>query len=888
LSAEELIRFLDDGDWSSESNELRTHLDSCTQCQTLLEALTAANWIPASDSQSGLGSDPELQRWMERLKQSLSEARPSHTRPSTEKLDQLDSGMNLGHFGEFRILQRLAGGAQGTLYLARDERLHRNVAIKILHLGAFSVEGNRKRFEREARLAAGLNDERIVRVYQVVQEPDFPPFIVMEYVAGCSLKQRLEIARPTIDEAVDWVYDAALGLSVAHQAGLIHRDIKPSNLMLDEKSGLTRLTDFGLALEQADANRMTQEGVLAGTPAYISPEQLLRPEAIDHRTDIYSLGVVFYELMAGEVPFRGTLRMTLLQVAHEEPRSPRQLNDQIPVDLETIVLKAMARDPNQRFASAQDFADELARWRQGLPILSRPTGRWERIWRWCRRRPAVAALSASTIGLFLILAVVMGVSYFRLERSARQKQLAAETAEQQRDAALEVLSQLIFQLQAQFEPQVVDLDHVQKNSLQIAIDGLHRLRQLTDQTPFPEALTAEAFRKMGDTLRRLEQYDEARNCLVRAERGFRQLQLRPENRQQALEGIVETLWSRHDLELDAGLEGEALIDWLRTATEAARKLHELAPCETTQLRLAQALVHEVQADFDHAEVGQVVPGLEGKLTEAQRLLENNGAALSFEKNPERDRLWTQSVVLGARYQIELAEYELARQQLTQALSRLRPYNRSADMLSPIRSHVLTLEYLLHAVLMDSDLNEQAEELLKHIEQELGQLKAQVANDSDQLKAGLEFLQELADRFEEDQDESGRLFFLNQVQGLLEVWLARVPGDEFASLKRACCKCEVAETKLLLDYPKQQVREAFREAIADYRKLSARAFFDEEQWYDYCDLLLTAAEYEQLTGGKELAAFANEARRVRAKLSEFFFPGGFAESIDERLKDLGTE
>jgi hypothetical protein len=190
--------------------------------------------------------------------------------------------------------------------------------------------------------------------------------------------------------------------------------------------------------------------------------------------------------------------------------------------------------------------------------------------------------------------------------------------------------------------------------------------------------------------------------------------------------------------------------------------------------------------------------------------------------------------------------------------------------------------------MDSDLNEQAEELLKHIEQELGQLKAQVANDSDQLKAGLEFLQELADRFEEDQDESGRLFFLNQVQGLLEVWLARVPGDEFASLKRACCKCEVAETKLLLDYPKQQVREAFREAIADYRKLSARAFFDEEQWYDYCDLLLTAAEYEQLTGGKELAAFANEARRVRAKLSEFFFPGGFAESIDERLKDLGTE
>ncbi len=202
-------------------------------------------------------------------------------------------------------------------------------------------------------------------------------------------------------------------LQYAHDHGVIHRDVKPSNIMIGE-DGRPAVMDFGLAKREAGEITMTVEGQVLGTPAYMAPEQA-RGEGheVDGRADVYSLGVVLYELLTGELPFRGTQRMLLLQVLTDEPRSPRRLNDKIPRDLETICLKAMAKEPGRRYPTARELADDLRRWLKGEAIRARPVGRWERARRWARRRPAVAALLAAFV--LSLLAGTAVSTYFALD-----------------------------------------------------------------------------------------------------------------------------------------------------------------------------------------------------------------------------------------------------------------------------------------------------------------------------------------------------------------------------------------------------------------------------------------------------------------------------------------
>ena len=296
--------------------------------------------------------------------------------------------------GRFELIEAVGVGAFGTVYKARDPKLDRVVAIKVPRSGSLATEEDRDRFLREARSVAQLRHPGIVPVHEVGEHEE-APYLVSEFVQGVTLSDLLTARRRPPREAARLVAEVADALQYAHERGVVHRDVKPSNVMLDDV-GRPHLMDFGLAKRDAGEVTMTIEGQVLGTPAYMSPEQA-RGEAhkVDGRSDVYSLGVILYELLTGELPFRGSQRMLLHQVLHDEPKPPRRLNDRIPRDLETICLKAMAKEPARRYATAGEFAEDLRRYDAGKPIRARRVGGAERAWRWCRRNPVVAGLSAA-------------------------------------------------------------------------------------------------------------------------------------------------------------------------------------------------------------------------------------------------------------------------------------------------------------------------------------------------------------------------------------------------------------------------------------------------------------------------------------------------------------
>ena len=293
----------------------------------------------------------------------------------------------------------------GVVYKARQRTLNRVVALKLTLAGARATAAEIKRFHTEAKAAATLQHPNVVAIHEV-GEHEGQHYFSMDYIEGKSLADVIRRTPLSAERAARYVKIIAEAIHYAHQRGILHRDLKPHNVLIDAEDE-PRITDFGLARQIEVDSDLTVSGLALGTPSYMPPEQAGgRRKEIGPASDVYSLGAILYDLLTGRPPFRADTPLdTLRQVIDTEPAAPRLLNRKVPRDLETVCLKCLAKAPAQRYPSARELADDLGRFLKNEPIQARPVGRVGRLWRWCRRNPAVGGLIGVTGVLLLMMAI---------------------------------------------------------------------------------------------------------------------------------------------------------------------------------------------------------------------------------------------------------------------------------------------------------------------------------------------------------------------------------------------------------------------------------------------------------------------------------------------------
>ena len=333
----------------------------------------------------------------------------------------LDAGGRV--FGDYELIEKISQGGMGVVYRARQKKLNRIVALKMILAGEHASNELIQRFYVEAEAAGHLDHPGIVPVFEV-GEHDGQHYFSMGFVEGGSLTARLKEGPLPPREAAELVQHVANAVHFAHSQGIIHRDLKPGNILID-KNGQPKVSDFGVAKRLQGDSNLTITGQIVGTPSYMPPEQAAgKVELIGPPTDIYSLGAILYCCLTGRPPFQAAaLLETLKQVQERDPVPPSHLNASVDRDLETICLKSLHKEPAKRYKSAQALADDLCCFLTGKPIAARPVGQIERLARWCRRNPALASATSAAAALLIValaIAVLFAVSEKRAAESEKR------------------------------------------------------------------------------------------------------------------------------------------------------------------------------------------------------------------------------------------------------------------------------------------------------------------------------------------------------------------------------------------------------------------------------------------------------------------------------------
>ncbi len=455
---------------------------------------------------------------------------------------------------------------------------------------------------------ARLQHPNIVQVYEV-GETAGGAFVSLEFVDGQSLAHRLHGTPLPARRAAALVKVLARAMHYAHERGVIHRDLKPANVLLAGtpetpiEDCIAKVADFGLA-KKLDTQGDTHSGAVLGTPSYMAPEQAeARSAAVDRRTDVYGLGAILYELLTGRPPFRAdTPLQTLKQVVEAEPARPRLLNPSVPRDLETVCLKCLAKEPSRRYATALALADDLERFENGRPVLARPIGSLARGWRWCRRNPIPAGLTA--LLALVLIGGLSGILYQWHQADAARREAVANAAQ-----ARQVLSELI--QSSQVTPMIDDFP--QPPSIEPLLNAAEHCRELLQNNPedieLRIALT-NVYGRLGTRYFSLGQSAEEATAFVRA----LQLWESPSPRVAAHPNFRYWLGTTHYWRGGLALRQEETAlgyQWLLSADEIWEQLGEEQPDNLDVLTKATGCRYDLKRITDNSSLAEACrPSLE--------------------------------------------------------------------------------------------------------------------------------------------------------------------------------------------------------------------------------------------------------------------------------------